>query len=195
LLTILQDTSSQLSNISGHVSQIEAVLAEHDKFSHAERAIESLQLIEVLNKASTFVPHDFLNIVSIEIDPEISELPAVSAERVVLTQVFAELLNNAAESIIRTDKTSGEIEIKGEVECGDDGEMAHIRVIDNGEGIDPGMLEHIFDREFSNKRSKGSGFGLHWCGNVISAMDGRIYAEIEGVDQGAIFHVLIPIIQ
>jgi signal transduction histidine kinase len=191
-LTILQEVSGKLSKVAGYVCRVEAALAEQDRFSHAERAVESLQLMEIVKKAATLVPQDFPHPISIAIDPGLSDLPAIPAERVVLTQVFASLLNNAAQSIIRTGKSSGNIVISGALDGGDDGRNVHIRVMDDGEGIDPGALEHVFDRDAANQGPRGSGLGLHWCANVLSTMHGRIYAESEGAGQGTCFHIVIP---
>jgi two-component system, NtrC family, sensor kinase len=193
-LTILQEVSGKLSKIAGYVCHVEAALAEQDRFSHAERAVESLQLMEIVKKAATLVPQDPFHPISIAIDPGLADLPAIPAERVVLTQVFANLLNNAAQSIIRTGKSSGNIVIRGALVGGDNGRNVHIRVMDNGEGIDPGALEHVFDRDVANQGSQGSGLGLHWCANVLSTMRGRIYAESEGAGQGACLHIVIPTI-
>jgi signal transduction histidine kinase len=106
--------------------------------------------------------------------------------------VFASLLNNAAQSIIRTGKSSGNIVIRGTLDGRDDGRNVHISVMDNGEGIDPGTLEHVFDRDVARQGPRGSGLGLHWCANVLSTMHGRIYAESEGAGQGTCFHIVIP---
>lgn len=193
MVATVHKTSSLLGNIVGNVSQIESVIAEQDKFSHAERVIESLQISEILNKATKLVPYDFKNIAEIGIDPGLSELPAISAERVVLVQVMSNLLNNAVESIIKTENAPGKINVTGDIEIEADSEMAHIRFIDNGVGIESSMTEHIFKQGYSRKKINSSGFGLHWCGNVMSAMGGKIYATSGGPGKGACLHLLIPI--
>ncbi len=192
MVSLVQETDHQLKKVSDHVIQIEDILAEQDKYSHSEGAIEPLQLNKILKKASALMPPQYQNAVSLEIDAGVSQLPTVAAERVVLTQVVTNLLNNAAESVLRADKPQGHIHINGEVEKENDTEMVHLKVLDDGAGIDADSLNHIFDRGFSNKKSKTSGFGLHWCGNVLTSIQGRLYAESTGVGQGACLHLLIP---
>jgi two-component system NtrC family sensor kinase len=70
--------------------------------------------------------------------------------------------------------------------------MAHLFIEDNGGGIPEEKLPKIFERGFSSK-NRGSGLGLHWSANTITALKGRIYAESKGEGQGAIFHILLPL--
>jgi sensor domain CHASE-containing protein len=195
MVELIQETDHQLEKVYHHIAQIEDILAEQDKFSHSERALEPLRLEKILQKALTLIPHKHQDTVSIKIDPSIFELPVVSAEQISLIQVFTNLFNNAAESILRTGRPAGNILITGTVDSNGDKEMLQVEIRDDGEGIETDMLARIFDRDFSNKKSKCAGMGLHWCGNVLSAMNGNLYAESNGVGQGACFHLNIPVHQ
>jgi signal transduction histidine kinase len=195
MAALIQETGNQLKDISGYVAQIENILAEQDKFSHFEKALEPLHLGKILSEAATMMPQELQGAVSIEIDPGMSQLPTILAERVVLIQVFINLFNNAKESILRTANPAGQIRVNGEVERDDGVEVIHVRIQDKGEGIDADTLKRIFDRGFSNKKSKPSGNGLHWCGNILSAMNGKLYAESDGIGRGACFHLKIPVNQ
>jgi len=72
-----------------------------------------------------------------------------------------------------------------------------ITVTDNGMGILPNDLEHIFDRYFqsaqtSDKRTQGSGIGLAMTKEYIELHHGSISVE-STVDKGSSFNVLLPI--
>jgi len=71
-----------------------------------------------------------------------------------------------------------------------------IRVIDEGEGIDPAFLPYVFDRlrqaEGSNKRS-GLGLGLAIARHIVDLHHGEIHAESEGLGRGAKFTVILPL--
>jgi sensor domain CHASE-containing protein len=195
MVELIQETDHQLEKVSYHIAQIEDILAEQDKLSHSERALEPLRLEKILQRASTLIPQELLDTVSIKIESGISELPVVSAEQIPLIQVFTNLMNNAAESILRTGRQAGNILVNGTVDSNGNKEMIHVEIRDDGEGIETDMLTRIFDRDFSNKKSRSSEMGLHWCGNVLSAMNGNLYAESNGVGQGACFHLRIPVHQ
>lgn len=61
-----------------------------------------------------------------------------------------------------------------------DSKMIPIEISDNGGGIDPEMLKHIFERDISCKKKRSSEIGLHRCANNISSMKGRLYTESRG---------------
>ena len=58
--------------------------------------------------------------------------------------------------------------------------------------MDGATLRDIFQRGFSTKEGKKRGLGLHWCANTLVAMNGRIEAASEGIDEGAVFHIYLP---
>ena len=123
---------------------------------------------------------------------EISKLHPCIGDEHQLNQVFSNLLTNAAESIQRKGLKQGEVNIRAEVDRKDNKDMVHIQISDNGEGIEADTIEHIFEQGFSTKKESTSGIGLHWCANIVTAMQGRIYAESEGIGKGANFHLMIP---
>jgi signal transduction histidine kinase len=70
-------------------------------------------------------------------------------------------------------------------------------VEDEGTGIDPAFLPHVFDRfrqeeTSSSRRFGGLGVGLSIARAIVEAHGGRIEAESEGRDLGARFRVLFP---
>jgi two-component system, NtrC family, sensor kinase len=192
-LSLLEETEDQLGKMSNQSSEIENILSEYDKYSHAKRAIEALELAEVLTEAHNLIPQDLKDSVSLEIDPSVTQLPEILAERVVLTHVITNLISNAVESILKTDKRPGKIRVEGIVEKEDDKKWVHAKFIDNGIGIDKKTMERIFERGFSTKKTKQEGFGLHWCGNAMTSMNSRLYAESDGSGKGACFHIVFPV--
>lgn len=66
------------------------------------------------------------------------------------------------------------------------GDMAEFTVADTGEGIDPELLPHIFERGVSGDGK--SGLGLPICKEVIESFGGEISIESEqGVGTRVIF--------
>jgi PAS domain S-box-containing protein len=99
------------------------------------------------------------------------DFPVILADETRVEQVIANLISNAIKYT-----PGGEIRISGRVQPG----QLVVCVSDEGPGIDPGDLPHIFDRfyraEKAARRTKGAGLGLYLARAVIEAHGGRIWA-------------------
>ncbi|RYU91435.1 PAS domain S-box protein [Mucilaginibacter terrigena] len=77
-----------------------------------------------------------------------------------------------------------------------DGNMAKISVKDNGPGIDPEKLPHLFDRyyraDYSGIQYSGLGLGLYICSEIVRKHHGQIGAE-SGVGKGSTFWFTLPL--
>ena len=78
-----------------------------------------------------------------------------------------------------------------------DGEAAHLRFIDQGNGIprkDQKKVFRIFYRiRHSGKTIPGSGLGLFIVRNVIRLHGGKVWIESLGKGKGTTFHLMIPL--
>ena len=106
-----------------------------------------------------------------------------------MAQVFSNLLNNAAKY---TDE-GGEIALSAEQA----GREVVVRVRDNGIGIAPDLLPHVFDM-FAQadrlSRSRGGlGIGLTLVRSLVEMHDGQVSAFSSGPGQGSEFTVRIPL--
>jgi two-component system, OmpR family, sensor histidine kinase KdpD len=76
-----------------------------------------------------------------------------------------------------------------------DGDGLHIAVTDQGPGLDPGELEHLFERFYRGRAARqatfGTGMGLSISRGLLSAAGGRIWAE-NGPGAGAMFCLVVP---
>ncbi|SPE63761.1 Sensor histidine kinase MtrB [Streptomyces netropsis] len=77
-----------------------------------------------------------------------------------------------------------------------DGQRLLIEIADRGEGIDPEVLPHVFERFFkadsARARSEGSGLGLAITLENVRLHDGTVRAA-NGPDGGAVFTVDLPL--
>lgn len=88
-----------------------------------------------------------------------------------LEKVLVNLLSNA----FKFTPEGGSVRI----ELTEEGDRVFIRVIDTGSGIQPGNLPHLFDRFYTEDRSKGTGIGLHLVKEYIHMHGGEIRVESE----------------
>ncbi len=116
----------------------------------------------------------------------------VEADAVRLAQCVGNLLTNAAKY---TDP-HGRIRIESRTE----GAFALIEVSDNGSGIAPELLPHIFDLFVQADRTLdraqgGLGIGLQVVKKLIEMHGGSVSAHSQGAGRGATFALLIPRVQ
>lgn len=120
-----------------------------------------------------------------------TSLPAfVKGDKTRLVQVVANLLNNAS----KYTPQGGGITIALDV----NDSAASIDVSDNGSGIAPALLPHIFDLFTQGERTPdriqgGLGLGLSLVKNIILLHGGTVTAHSDGPGKGSRFSISIPL--
>jgi len=117
------------------------------------------------------------------------EALVVNGDPARLVQCVANLLTNA----IKYTDAHGRIHIEAHA----DGDAAVITVSDNGTGIAPDLLPHIFDLFVQSKRTLdrsqgGLGIGLSVVKRLIEMHGGTVSATSPGAGQGATFTIRLP---
>jgi CheY-like chemotaxis protein/two-component sensor histidine kinase len=107
-----------------------------------------------------------------------------------LVQVVANILNNAA----KYTPQGGEISLALEVTKTE----AKIRISDNGSGIAPSLLPHVFDLFTQGERTPdrgqgGLGLGLSLVKSITTLHGGRVEATSEGLGKGSTFTIVLPL--
>ncbi len=75
------------------------------------------------------------------------------------------------------------------------GKYVRLTVRDTGKGIDPKIIDLIFDPYFTTKKiGQGAGMGLSVVQGIVGSHNGRVMAESEP-GQGAIFQVFFPVVE
>ena len=114
----------------------------------------------------------------------------VDADRPRLTQVFANLLQNAAAYTPEGGTIS--------VSLAGDGAVARVRIKDDGLGIPEEWLEAIFDLFRRGPQSvglPGTGIGLSVVKRIVALHEGSVTAHSEGTGRGSEFVVTLPAVQ
>ena len=185
------DTQARLV-IERQVNHLRHLLDDlHDAASIAEGKFglerEPLDAREVIADAVTAVsPLVQARRQSLDVSLPDCRIPLV-ADRTRLQQVLTNLLTNAAKY---TDD-GGRIVVRAG--CGPDG--AVIEVTDNGRGIAPDVLPHIFEVfvQEGGPRKTGLGIGLHVVRRLTELHGGSVIARSAGPGQGSTFTVTLPV--
>lgn len=120
---------------------------------------------------------------------EDASLPLVEVDPLLMTQVLANVLTNAAQAMA---PAGGNVRVRigRATELGR--EHARIEVADQGPGIAAEDQERIFHPFFTTK-PKGHGLGLAISQNILLGHGGRISARNREGERGAVFELLIPL--
>jgi hypothetical protein len=122
----------------------------------------------------------------------ISKLPSVCADPARLRQLLVILVDNAT----KFTPTNGAVKVQVRV-FEEDPNFLLVEVIDSGCGIDPDMIERIFERLFQASDPapadhNGLGLGLYICKDLVTRQGGKIWAH-STPGQGSIFSLTLPI--
>jgi PAS domain S-box-containing protein len=111
--------------------------------------------------------------------------PKVVADPGRIEQVLVNLIENALKY-----SRPGRITVSGS----EDADAVTVRVADEGDGIPPEHLPHIFTKFYrrgAGERRSGTGLGLYICKGIIEAHGGRLFVERSG-PEGTVFAFTLP---
>lgn len=117
------------------------------------------------------------------------ELVYVDGDQKRLVQIVSNVLNNAA----KYTPEGGEIVLSMDA----DSSTVTLTITDNGIGMEPNVIEHIFDmfsqaERTSDRTQGGLGIGLALVKNLVQLHDGTVNASSDGHGRGSQFKLTFP---
>jgi PAS domain S-box-containing protein len=120
---------------------------------------------------------------------DLGPVPLVVADDGRLTQVFINLLVNAAHAIPEGRSDDNRITVRTRT---DEAGRAVIEVADTGQGISPEVQARVFDPFFTTKDvGEGTGLGLSICHGIVSGLGGQISID-STPGHGTVVRVVLP---
>ena len=173
----------QAVNMRGLISDL--LDAGHIEAGTLSVTPELSDLADLVGRAEAYSSNgDSPHRVLVDLPPD---LPPVMVERRRIVQVLNNLLTNAA----RHAPAASPIRITAER----DGVHVAVSVTDQGRGVPPERLQHVFrkhTRDADSAPGIGTGLGLAICKGLVEAHGGRIRAESGGLGQGTRFTFTLP---
>jgi PAS domain S-box-containing protein len=188
----LAKASEVLVRNVGHISHLVDDLLDVSRITRGliKLKLERVELVKLLKDSAESIQ----NILKSKQQALNFDLPAqpvyVDGDPVRLAQVFSNLLINAA----KYTQDGGCIELITHVE----GPSVIVRFRDNGIGIEPNLLPHIFELFTQGKRGLdrsegGLGLGLTLVNKLVNLHGGQVTAFSQGLNQGSEFVVKLPL--
>ncbi len=188
---IVDDMAGLADESIDGIRRISSIVADLKAFSHIDRAeISRVNLNEVMDTTLKII-HNELKY-KVEVVKEYEDLPEVECFPQKISQVFMNLLINAAQAI----PEKGRIKIisrtlKTGRRAVDN--CVKIEISDDGQGISENHLPKLFDPFFTTKPvGEGTGLGLSIVYDIIKGHGGTIKVKSEaGV--GTVFTIVLPV--
>jgi len=201
--SFLQEETSTSPDAAGHASkvmdsalQLRKIIEDLTNLRYLQQNATDLQLENVaVAQLVKDVKFDILTLLEAKgLKLEIADIPetlTVKVDRARMGMAITNLMVNAIEFT----PNKGTVKVNVNTRSGE----VWIRIIDHGVGIEADKLERIFEKFYQVeshliRHHEGLGIGLPICRGIVQAHGGRVWAESDGLDEGATFTVSLPIV-
>ncbi len=217
LMSVGHDLRTPLTTIRGYAEALDAGRVDEDRMPrvaavlHAQaqrlaRLVEDLMLLSRLEAREFTMRYEPVDLkahlaeaidvlvakaepLDIAVESDLAELPVGETDPDRISQIVGNLFDNA----LRYAPEGGTVRVSL---ARPEEHTARISVSDNGPGIDPEDLPHVFERlyvaqRYQAVRPEGSGLGLAIVAQLVDALGGTVQVESE-LGNGTTVHVTIP---
>ncbi len=184
----LEDVLAALNDARSGADRVSTIVRDLKMFARAQDEQTALvDVRRVLESSITMVRNEIRHRANLE--RRFEEVPLVRGNEGKLSQVFLNLLINAAHALPEGDVANQTIVVSTSV---DPRGNVLVQVRDTGRGIPPEVLPKIFDPFFTTKPvGQGTGLGLSICHSIVSGLGGTIQVE-SAPGRGTTFRVSLP---
>ena len=185
---MLQDLRDQAVEAKEGARRVRDIVRDLKTFSSTSDVVPApLSINQALNTAISMAVTEIKY--RAQVVRDYGDIPEVVISEGHISQVFLNLLLNAAGAIKEGDIAGNEIRISTRA----DGDHVVVEVCDTGRGIPPAQLGRVFEPLFSTKQpGAGLGLGLTICHNIVTSAGGTITVDSE-LGQGTCFTVRLPV--
>jgi signal transduction histidine kinase len=179
------DAREALRDAIDGCKRIATIIRELRSFYRADESeIVLVDPNQVIRDAARIVAPKCVSVARLEM--ELAEVPPVLGIPTSLVQVLINLIVNAVDAMPQRSPDANRVRISS----GSRGNDVRIEIADNGRGIAPEDLAHIFEPFFSRGKSGGTGLGLTISRNLVEQLNGWIDVDSRaGVGTRFIIHL------
>lgn len=184
---LLTDSEALLADSMAGAVRMKDLVMDLRRFSHPDHAdMQRLAVLPLLESTIRLARNEFKSHIQIERDFA-EQVPDIQAQAAALSQVFVNILLNAAQAI---GVQQGKIRIK----VTHNHKQILIAISDSGPGIAEEHLQHLFEPFFTTKDvGKGTGLGLSICHTIIRQHGGELTVQPKSALGGAEFSLSLPL--
>ena len=180
--------AKEIGSLIANIEHIKEIVQLQQSYGQAVGVIQQLRAQDVVEEALRLNAAS-LQRHAVEVVRQFDDLPPLPLDRHKILQILVNLITNAQQALAEFKPTSRLITVRL---ARPPGVGLQFSVQDNGIGIAPENLKHIFSHGFTTKK-EGHGFGLHSCANAAKEMQGAMSVQSDGVGLGATFTLTLPV--
>jgi signal transduction histidine kinase len=171
--------------MKGQINRVKSMAEELLEFALGTSTIrfEEIELADLVNQFH-FLNRDFFKSTPVAVEVKFEPV-MVQGDPNKLLRVFQNLVNNAID-VLKT-HPGGKVHFTA-LPVGD---LAEIRISDNGSGIPEVIRDRLFEPFVTHGKKNGTGLGMAITKSIVVAHKGRIFFETE-TGKGTTFVVQIP---
>jgi two-component system sensor histidine kinase KdpD len=212
LASLSHDLRTPLTAIRVAVENLRTDLPAHERHTQTSAAITELERLSRLfqdildmariDAAAIHVEHqwvtpaDIVDAAAAQVRHSLNGRPLrVDADADMQVQIDPRVASVALSHLLENAAQYSAADRHIEVEAHAEPDGLHVAVMDRGPGLDPGELEHLFERFYRGHKARqlatGTGMGLAITRGLLAAVGGRVWAE-NAVGAGARFTMVVP---
>jgi len=180
---VQEDIDDLITESKDGIERIALIVMNLKSFSRAEDDTLKLTDLQECLEGSLNIAWNEIKYKA-KVEKNYQQLPPIKCLPQQLSQVFVNLMVNAAQAI----EAQGVITVSTHQEK----DWAVVEISDNGSGISPENLERIFEAFYTTKEDgKGTGLGLSICHDILQKHQGTI-SVVSKIGEGTCFTIKLP---
>jgi signal transduction histidine kinase len=178
----------ELEALAKHIGHIKNIIAMQQRYAKVSGILEQVP-VEELVEDGLQINAEALARHGVTLERRFAPVPPVVADRHKVLQILVNLIRNAKYAVDKSASPTKRVIVSIQAPTL---KQVQIQVQDNGVGIAPENLNHIFAHGFTTKKD-GHGFGLHSSALAAKEMGGALHAHSDGLGLGALFTLVLPV--
>ncbi len=179
----------EIETMEADVGHVKRIIAAQQMHASNQRMITAFRLSELCDSAFKMLG-DSNDSATFEVVNEVPASIEIRGDKHRTLEILLNLVANARDAVLETPNQLGVITLSAAITS--DGGNVVLEVADNGGGVDPANLPHLFTHGFTTK-PQGHGFGLHGAANTAQALGGRLELASPGKGLGAVARLTLPL--
>ncbi|GAB6095813.1 hypothetical protein JCM14469_20660 [Desulfatiferula olefinivorans] len=179
-----------LDKASAQNHSMERLFRDLEPYSRIGSPASEVEPAVLVRQALSHLPESLKKHWDVVMGPGLESLGRFHGEQLVLTQVFASVLSHAAALADAEPETGRTLTVDARIDRDSGPPMLRFVISAPGRAPDEDRRKKLFAREYHAGERGSFCSNLHWCCNVVAAMNGTLV--LTGGGLGIAFHLLLP---